>query len=59
MPAFIPPAVLWIGGILAAGWTARQGSDFLQNANTSTKWAVAGGALYVSYKALQAAGAVK
>ena len=58
----MPPVVipfLWIGGIVAAGWGAKQGASMLENASTTTKWAVAGGALYVSYKALQSAGAIK
>lgn len=60
MPA---PLIIWGGvavlGLFATGYAGRGIADALEEANTATKWAVVGGGLYVSYKALQSAGAIK
>ena len=51
--------VLAVVGVAGAGWAARETGDALDSATKLTKWVVVGGALYVSYRALQAGGALK
>jgi len=58
----MPAPLIIVGGVallVATGYAGRGIADALKEANTATKWAVVGGGLYVSYKALQSAGAIK
>lgn len=54
------PAIVWagvaLGGVLATSRLAREAGDMADSATTLTKWVVAGGTLYVSYRALKAGG---
>lgn len=62
MPA-IPYLGWWawtgIAALLAGGWAANQSEDALEDGAELVKWAAIGGGLYVTYKALQSAGAIK
>lgn len=57
------PLIIWggfaIAGIGATGWTASQLSDAADSGARLTKWVVIGGTVYASFRALQAAGAIK
>ena len=51
--------VLAVGGALGVGWASKETGEALDSATQLTKWGVVAGGLYVSYKALQTAGAIK
>jgi len=51
--------LFWVAGIATAGWAARQGGDAAESATQLAKWGAVAGAVYVSYRALQSAGALK
>lgn len=57
------PAIGWvilgIGGLAGAGWVARETGDAAEATTELVKWATIAGGVYVSYRALQAAGAIK
>lgn len=59
----MPAPLIWAGigivTLLAGGWAANQADDALEDGAKLVKWAAIGGGLYVSYKALKAAGAIK
>jgi len=57
MPLLIPLA--WGAAALATGWAVTQAGDAVGATTKPVKWLVAGGVVYVAYKALQAAGAIK
>ena len=57
MPFFIP--LLWVAGGGLFVWGISETGDAAEQAAKLAKWAAIGGGVYVSYKALQAAGAVK
>lgn len=59
MAAPIAWAALAIGGFAVAGWAARETGEALESGQRFARWAVAGGVVYVSYRALQSAGALK
>ena len=48
-----------LGGLVLGGRAMRDAGELVDSSAKLAKWAVAGGALYVSYRALQASGAVK
>lgn len=51
--------LLWIGGTAVLGWAFGKADGATDSAKELTKWAVIGGGVYVSYRALQATGAIK
>lgn len=55
--------LIWAGlalaGVYGVGWAAKEGGEAMDSATRLTKWAIVGGSVYVSYKALQSAGAIK
>lgn len=57
MPILIPLA--WGAAALSTGWAARQIADPLEETTDLAKWIAIGGAVYVSYRALKSAGAIK
>lgn len=59
MPAPLIWGALALGGIFGAGWAARETGEAMDSATRLAKWAVVGGGLYVSYRALKTAGALK
>jgi len=60
MPApLITWAVLGIVGIGVTGWAASEVDDAAGSSTKLVKWATAAGVVYVSYRALQASGALK
>ncbi len=60
MPA---PVIIYGGlalvGLVAGGWAARQAGDAAEDVAGLVKWTTAAGTVYVSYKALRAAGVLK
>lgn len=59
----VVPLIVWggvaIAGVVATGWTADRLSDAAEQGAQLTKWIVIGGTAYASFRALQAAGAIK
>lgn len=57
------PLIAWgalaVGGAIGVGWASKETGEALDAATRLTKWGVVAGGLYVSYKALQTAGAIK
>lgn len=55
--------IVWAGvalvGVVGAGWAAGKAEDALDATAQVAKWSAVGAGLYVSYKALQSAGALK
>lgn len=55
----MPAPIIWAGiglaALLAGGWAANQADDALEDGAKLVKWAVIGGGVYVSAKALKAA----
>ena len=51
--------VLAVVGVGAGGWAAREAGDALDSATKLTKYGIAAGVVYASYRALQSAGAFK
>lgn len=60
MPA---PLIIWgglaVAGLVAGGWAARQAGEAAEDATELVKWTTAAGTVYVSYRALRAAGVLK
>ncbi|QIE44455.1 hypothetical protein G5B38_02325 [Pseudohalocynthiibacter aestuariivivens] len=52
-------AILGAVGVGVTGWAAREAGDAADSATKLVKWGTAAGAVYVSYRALQASGALK
>ena len=59
-------AGLFLAGVYGVGWASKEAGEALKetgealdSATRLTKWAIVGGSVYVSYKALQSAGAIK
>lgn len=48
----MPIPLLWIGGGLVLGWVVRESGDTMDSAAKLGRVAVAGGVVYVAYKAL-------
>ena len=59
----VAPVIVWggmfIGGALASGWALEQGEEALDATARLAKWSAVGAGLYVSYRALKSAGAIK
>ncbi len=57
------PLIIWAGvgvaGLVAGGYAADKVTGATEEAAKLTKWAVAGGTVYVAYRALQATGSLK
>lgn len=55
--------IIWGGlalaGIVGAGWAAKETEGAANATAKALKWATVAGGLYVSYRALQSAGALK
>ena len=55
--------IIWAGmavaGLWGGGWFAKETGDAITATQKLTKTVVIGGGLYVSYRALQSAGALK
>ncbi len=48
----MPVPLLWIGGGLVLGWIVRESGDTMDSAAKLGRVAVAGGVVYVAYKAV-------
>jgi hypothetical protein len=57
----VAPLIIWGGVALfgAAGWAFKEGGEAAEAATTLAKWGTVAGGVYVSYRALQSAGAIK
>lgn len=59
----VVPLIVW-GGVIVAGiastaWAADEIGDAAEKSERLVKWAVVGGGLYVSYRALRSTGVIK
>lgn len=63
MPVPLIPLILgaaaFTAGATATGWAFKQIGIAADETTELTQWAIAGGGLYVSYRALQAGGVLK
>lgn len=60
MPApFIVYGAIAIAGLATAGYAAKSAEGMFAEASKLTRYAVIGGGLYVSYRALKAGGVLK
>ncbi len=55
----VPFPILFIGAAAALGYMLDKGAEAADATANATKWAVAGGALYVAYKGAQTAGVIR
>lgn len=59
MPLPLIYGAVALAGLYGTGWALNKADGAMDSAARLTKWAVAGGCLYVAYKAAQEAGAIK
>lgn len=59
MAAPIAWAALAVLGIYGVGWASREAGEAAGQGTKLVKWGVVAGGMYVSYRALQSAGAIK
>lgn len=50
---------LALAGIAGVGWAANESGEAMDSTAKALKWATVAGGLYVSYRALKSAGALK
>jgi hypothetical protein len=55
----MPPVILFIAGAAALGYLFDKGADAANATAGASKWAFAGGALFVAYKGAQTAGLIR
>lgn len=48
-----------LAGIVGAGWASKETGEALDSATRLAKWGVVAGGMFISYRALQSAGALK